>query len=260
MNSYRSVLAYIGNEQESASILSWTNVIRSSQDALLSVMANDALRDRGLVERLRSVGLSAKPVWIDARADIPDALASASRYCDVMVVPQPSDSPGDLSHRQASMLVVAASCPIVLVPPASVAHEVKRVLIGWSDTRESARALHDALPLLQRARGTVQVCQWVYDERRTHSLDELECYLQAQGVKPQCVVERLRGMSFDERMITPTVVDASIAERLLSHAAEMNADLVVTGGYGHARLHEWVLGGVTRTLLGSMTVPVLMSH
>lgn len=259
MNNYRRVVAYIGNEQGLASFLAWTSVIRSSQDAVLSVIANDALRGRGLVERLGSVGLPAEPVWIDARADIPDALASASRYCDVMMAPQPGDSPGALSHRQASMLVVAASCPLVFIPPTSEARQIERVLVGWSDTRESARALHDALPLLQRA-SVVQVCQFVYDGPRTHPLDELESYLQAHAVKAQCTVDWLRGMSFDQRMLTPTVVDASIAELLLSHAAELDADLVVTGGYGHARLHEWVLGGVTRTLLTSITVPVLMSH
>jgi len=79
-------------------------------------------------------------------------------------------------------------------------------------------------------------------------------------VSAKRTVKPLRQVSFRERMLTPTVVDASIAELVLSHAADMNADLIVMGGYGHTRAYELVLGGVTRTLLGSMTVPVLMSH
>ena len=85
-------------------------------------------------------------------------------------------------------------------------------------------------------------------------------YLSAHGVSANCTVKPVREIPVTERMLTPTVVDASIAELLLSHAADMNAELIVMGGYGHTRVHELVLGGVTRTLLGSMTVPVLMSH
>ena len=61
-------------------------------------------------------------------------------------------------------------------------------------------------------------------------------------------------------MLTPSVVDAALAKLLLAGAADMDADLMVKGGYGHTRTCELVLGGVTRTMLGSMTVPVLMSH
>ena len=85
-------------------------------------------------------------------------------------------------------------------------------------------------------------------------------HLRAHGVSATCAVKPVREMSFSERMLNPTVVDASIAELLLSHAADMDADLIVMGGYGHTRTFELVLGGVTRTLLGSMTIPVLMSH
>ena len=79
-------------------------------------------------------------------------------------------------------------------------------------------------------------------------------------VQARCSVRAVREIPFAERMLVPNVVDASIAELLLSHAADTNADLIVMGGYGHSRAYELVLGGVTRTMLASMTVPVLMSH
>ena len=91
-------------------------------------------------------------------------------------------------------------------------------------------------------------------------LDAVAAYLRAHGVSATCSVRPVREISFSERMLTPTVVDASIAELLLSHAADMGATLIVMGGYGHTRAYELVLGGVTRTMRGSMTVSVLMSH
>ena len=66
--------------------------------------------------------------------------------------------------------------------------------------------------------------------------------------------------SAGERMRRGGVPDVAVAEALLSHAADMHADFIVMGGYGHSRLWELVLGGVTRTMLETMTVPVLMSH
>jgi len=260
MNSYHSVLAYAGTNQGLPGFLSWASVIGASQGAVPRVLASEALRGRAFEEGLHGAGLSAEPAWLDSRTDALVALISASRFSDLVVLSQPDDEdPAALSQRHATTLIVAASCPLLFVPPASQAREVTRILVGWSDTRESARALHDALPLLQRAQA-VQACQFVHDGAQARPLAELEGYLHMQGVKAQCAIERLREITFDQRMLTPTVVDASIAELLLSHAAEMDADLVVTGGYGHARLHEWVLGGVTRTMLTSMTVPVLMSH
>jgi nucleotide-binding universal stress UspA family protein len=91
-------------------------------------------------------------------------------------------------------------------------------------------------------------------------LDGVAAYLAAHGVSARCALEPMRELTFGERMLNPTVVDTSIGELLLSHATDIDADLIVMGGYGHARAFELALGGVTRTLLGSMTVPVLMSH
>lgn len=260
MNTYHSVVAYAGTSHGLTSLLSWTGMVGASQGTVPGVLASEALRGQAFDEALAGARLSPTTAWLDSRVDTLAALVSASRFNDLLVLSQPDkDDPASLSQKQAAMLVAAASCPLLFVPPAARAREPARVLVGWSDTRESARALHDALPLLQRAQ-SVQVCEFAPHDAPVSSLDELEAYLNAHSVKARCAIERLREISFDQRMLTPTVVDASLAELLLSHAADMDADLIVMGGYGHARLHEWVLGGVTRTMLASMTVPVLMSH
>src|SRR5690606_17917221 len=92
------------------------------------------------------------------------------------------------------------------------------------------------------------------------SLDAVAAHLQRHGVQAACTVRRMRPDSVAERMTPSWTPDAPVAQALLSHAADIDADLIVMGGYGHPRLWELVLGGVTRTLLQSMTVPVLMSH
>ncbi len=161
----------------------------------------------------------------------------------------------------ASKLLVTAGCPLLFVPAAgSVDADVKRVLVAWSGTRESARALRDALPLLKRA-AAVELLRFGNAEAGLDEpLEPVVSYLKFHGVSATCSVLPVRAISFSERMLNPTVVDASVAELLLSHAADSDADMVVMGGYGHTRAFELVLGGVSRTMLHSMTLPVLMSH
>ena len=122
-------------------------------------------------------------------------------------------------------------------------------MVAWDDSREAARAVSDALPMLRRAK-RVQVVSWNEagdspDETLKPRLDALHQWLMWQGVSADMQVE---------------TTDIGVAEAALSRAADLGADLIVMGAYGHARWAERVLGGATRGLLASMTVPVLMSH
>jgi nucleotide-binding universal stress UspA family protein len=109
--------------------------------------------------------------------------------------------------------------------------------------------LHDAIPLIAGAQATILSAQTVPDEipADATSASHAARVLMRHGVTVN--VEHAVGGS-----------DLATGELLLSRAADFNADLIVMGAYGHGRLRELVLGGVTRTLLASMTVPVLMSH
>ena len=120
-----------------------------------------------------------------------------------------------------------------------------RVLVAWKPTREAARALSAALPLLSCAQ-TVKVVMWEEPGAFRPQAEALADFLALHGV--QAHFERAGPAA------------GPLGELLLSRAADAEADLLVMGCYGHARAREWLLGGVTRTLLQSMTLPVLMAH
>jgi nucleotide-binding universal stress UspA family protein len=190
--------------------------------------------------------------WIVGDADPPRTLISLAHHSDLVVVGQPDpDSPnagriGELIEQ----LLMHAGRPVLLVPYAGRFDAIgSRVLIGWTETRESARAVHDALPLMA---GATAVTALTMLESRRAPVDgeppaaELARHLQRHGIAATAA-----------RTVTDGIADA---DALLSYACDIGVDLLVMGGYGHSPLRERVLGGVTRSLLQHMTVPVLMSH
>lgn len=201
------------------------------------------------------------------------ALLRAAHTADLLVLGQ-HDPKRYEGHGAAlpGRLIVGAGCPLLFVPYVDWGAGLaggratcgQRVLLAWSGKRESARALRDALPLLRRAQ-RVEVVAFSHastldDEPATEPLEAVVAHLHRHGVQARATTHRSRDPSIGERMRRPWTPDAPIAEALLSYAADTDADLIVMGGYGHHRAWELALGGVTRTLLQSMTVPVLMSH
>jgi len=127
-------------------------------------------------------------------------------------------------------------------------HVGKKVLISWDASRGATRAVTDAIPLLQHA-DVVQVAVFNAEERVTaHGEDpgaDLALYLARHGIKVEVLQQQ-------------TVRDVGGA--LLSLAIELGTDLIVMGGYGHSRFRQMLLGGVTRSVMAGMTIPVMMSH
>lgn len=172
-------------------------------------------------------------------------------YADLLVLGQHDSTgpnPGVPTDFVESVLAdsgkPALVLPYELVPPAIG----KTVVIAWKPTREAARAVAAALPFLQRA-SHIHVQSWGehVDNEIVGAKLTLDNYLKLHGVDVTWHHE-----------IGPEP-DAT-GELLLSRCADLEADLLVMGCYGHSRAREWVLGGATRTVLGSMTLPVLMSH
>ncbi|MBG9390211.1 universal stress protein [Caenimonas aquaedulcis] len=121
------------------------------------------------------------------------------------------------------------------------------VVIAWKPTREAARAVAAAVPLLQRA-SRVHVLSWGGEEERVAGASlGLDGYLKLRGI--EATWHREGGAE-----------PAEVGDLLLSRAFDLDADLLVMGCYGHSRAREWVLGGASRTVLRSMTLPVLMAH
>jgi nucleotide-binding universal stress UspA family protein len=124
--------------------------------------------------------------------------------------------------------------------------KLDRVLVCWDAGRNAARAVADAMPFLVKSKAIEIVtisAAGSYDELPGADIGE---HLARHDLKVD--VKRL------------VAADLDVADTILSHAADSGADLIVMGGYGHSRFREFVLGGATKGILGSMTVPVLMSH
>jgi nucleotide-binding universal stress UspA family protein len=137
---------------------------------------------------------------------------------------------------------------VLIVPRYGVFGTVgERVLIAWNGSREATRAAHDALPLLKRAtKVTVLSIDPDHDSQRRVPSADITLHLARHGVAAEAD--------------STVALDIAVGDVLLSRAADLGADLIVMGGYGHSRVREMVLGGATRHLLQHMTVPVLMSH
>ena len=145
---------------------------------------------------------------------------------------------------------MAAGRPVLIVPHfGEFASIGATVLIAWKETRESARAVADALPFLKQARKVV-----VMSISAPHDQSVRETLADA-GI---AAFLARHGIGADVRHEVAEDIDAG--NLLLSRAADLAADLIVMGAYSRPRLSEFVLGGVTRVMLQAMTVPVLMSH
>ena len=137
--------------------------------------------------------------------------------------------------------------PVIVVPYIQKSGlTLERVLACWDGGRTAARAIADAMPFLERAKAVDLVI--VAEERKN---DEIT------GVRMSEHLAR-HGVAVSVKRIAKG--DLAVQDVILSYAADSGADFMVMGGYGHSRLREFILGGVTRGILNSMTVPVLMSH
>ena len=180
---------------------------------------------------------------------VADYMAREARCADLIITGVDRNASFFDSWRPVSIgdLVMQVGRPVLIVPAATDRLRLARVIVGWKDTRESRRAAIDALPLLKRADHVV-VVEIAGEEElaaaRTH-VEDVVGWLERHGVVAEALACRSSG---DE------------ATRLSNIAQEQDADLIVAGAYGHSRLHEWVLGGVTRDLLLRADRCSLVSH
>jgi nucleotide-binding universal stress UspA family protein len=185
--------------------------------------------------------------WTEPESDAPWGFARHALYADLMILGQrnPEDPmafelPGDFLP---SLLVESGQPALVLPYAGPLAHVGRTVLVAWKETPEAARAVSAALPWLRTAS---DVHAASYGEDAEAALGKLQRYLAAHGIA--------------EVSLHAEGSEGNVGNKLLSMAADLNADLLVMGCYGHSRAREWILGGATRTILESMTLPVLLSH
>ena len=190
-----------------------------------------------------------KVEWRKSRRDAVESVPIHGRYADVLVIGQPNETDASgVEPDFAERLVLASGRPALVIPYAGDFPTVgTRVLVAWNASREATRALTDAIPLLREAK---QVDVIAFNPKDAPHGEvpgaDIGLYLARHGIKVNVSQQ--------------TADDVDVGNQLLSRAADLDSDLVVMGAYGHSRMKELILGGATRTVLNSMTVPVLMSH
>jgi nucleotide-binding universal stress UspA family protein len=171
-----------------------------------------------------------------------------ARETDLVVIGQHDpDDPGPLIAPED--VILGCGRPVLMVPYAGHFEQVgSTVLVAWNNSREATRALHDSLSLMATTSTltVMTVIRNVGEEQDDESRGELVRHLARHGLTA--------------RSETSMAQEGDTAGVVLSQVADLTADLLVMGAYGHSRLRETILGGMTRDILEHMTVPVLMAH
>jgi nucleotide-binding universal stress UspA family protein len=193
----------------------------------------------------RAEGLTIEYRFVEGLAD--ERLLAHARHADLTVIGQPGDPARDEQTHIVETLLFGSGRPILIVPSVgSYDPACRRVLCAWNASREAARALADAMPLLRRADAvTVLSADPEGGAHRVPGAD-IALHLARHGVKAATSATYAG--------------DLPVGDALLNRAADLGADLLVMGGYGHSRTREAIYGGATRSVLDHMTLPVLMAH
>lgn len=218
---------------------------RLQDDALAAAKPIEA----GFRELMRREGLPGE--WRQVEGSSVTQLPLHARYADLAVMGQPDPrDPGAAGFAIIEAALFSSGRPLLLLPFAGAPVRLGgRALVGWNASREATRALHDALPLLRLMESVTVLtvnAEVGYGGHGEQPGADIAAHLARHGL--EVTVRNVAGS------------DIAAGDVLLNEAADLGADLIVIGAYGHSRLRELMLGGATRTLLRQMTAPVLMSH
>jgi nucleotide-binding universal stress UspA family protein len=205
------------------------------------------IAERRFTEAAKTVKAGAQ--WRCASA-LPEAfVAEECRAADLVVVgPRQREPYGFQNRVDPGDLLMRAGRPILITPPDLAKLDASSIVVAWKDTRESRRAVRDALPFLKAARQVLvaAVTEHKNEESARIGVTDVAEYLARHGVKASTAVRE------------PNAI--SVADTLIDIADMQEAGLIVSGGFGHSRFREWVFGGVTQELLWYGGKPVLLSH
>jgi nucleotide-binding universal stress UspA family protein len=200
-------------------------------------------------EAARRAGISAEPLTLSASlAGAGDQFGRIARRFDLAIVGQAEPETSTVDEIIAETTLFESGRPMIMVPYIQKGPlKLDNVMVCWDGSRQAARAIGDAMPLLAKA-GRVEIVIITNERGKEHEIEGADMGEHLARHDLTVEVNRIPGGGID------------VADALLSHAADSGADFMVMGGYGHSRLREFVLGGVTHSIFRSMTVPVLMAH
>jgi nucleotide-binding universal stress UspA family protein len=190
--------------------------------------------------------------WECLAADMAETIAERARFADLLMLGQfdTENPPAISAFLLPAKVAFGAATPILVIPNGVLSREIGRqILVAWDGSREAARAIRDAIPMLQDAERVSLLTIDPLRQRHMHdgpNPSELAAHLGRHGVSAE-TTELLAG-------------EKSVTDALLAHAVEFGADLLVMGAYGHSRIWEFVVGGITQDLLETTTIPILMSR
>ncbi len=203
------------------------------------------------LDKAQEAGVAAQ--WRAPDGDADQALAQHARYSDLIIM---SKTPREEARRSLApnlpeSVVMAAGRPVLLLPNAGPINSIgERILYCWDQRREAARAFTDAAPMLKSCQELVVLevdrDQAQFNSRDLHDDDFTNYCISLGYPTPRHIVQHSDGLG--------------VGHIILNTASDYSSDLIVMGAYGHSRMRQWVMGGASRTLLESMTVPVLMAQ
>jgi nucleotide-binding universal stress UspA family protein len=251
-----------------------------SKEAIAAWLANlekvSGEAEEAFKTRLAEEGLEGE--WRLMEGNVTDAVMACARYGDLTVIGQTNPDEPAYGGSMPDQMVLGAGGPVIVVPYVGNFETVgKRVMVAWSGEREAARAVRDAMPILKQAESVMVYSINPRDEAHLAGA-EICAHLARHGVRAEAshdksgpeaeavspALKTVGGFGFQQRgpwtqSQHPAIGEIDVGDALLSAVSTYGIDLLVMGAYGHSRIRELVLGGATREVLRSMTVPVMMS-
>lgn len=224
----------------------------ATSDAYSKLRAQAEIDVARLRARLDQEGISSEVQSAEAVSFDPGRVAAhLAHYADLAVLGGALGGPdADPNYGYFGAMLLESGRPVLVIPPGcKINMPPKRIVVAWRPTREAARAVHDALPLLMQATHVDVLCINPIMGELGHGEQagaDIAAHLASHGVHVNTVVRDAKSRA--------------VSAVLLEHAREMPAQMIVVGGYGHSRLREWAMGGVTRELFRSAPIPVFYSH
>lgn len=216
-----------------------------SRSALAHKGFEDAVRKFGAVESDAAAagGFSAR--WLEETGREDDAVAAHGRITDLIVAARPTETSDVSTNLTLNAALFETGRPVLVVPPGDAPEPGRKIVISWNGSAQAARAVASAISLLKAAES---VTVFTVDSGRTSGerAPELASYLAWHGIQA-----RTETISGPASTVGPKLIDDVRAEQ---------ADLLVMGAYTHSRMRQLILGGVTRHVLETAELPVLMAH
>lgn len=261
--NYKTIVVHVDTTPQAHERVILAGIIARSQQAHLIGTATAALSNlyearRSIVDALERFNTQSRSVEVSCERRLSDHdtqtnLILQARQADLLVLSQSSlhcddgGQPPDLPEHVA----LHSGRPVLIVPyKGTYPHVDQHALVAWDGSRAATRAVTDALPLLRDSQRVTLLMVNPSPQSSMHAGKpgaDIAIFLARHDIQVQITAHT-------------AALGMSVGEALLSVAEKLNADLLVMGAYGHPRWNEIVLGGATRTLLRSMTLPVLMSH